>query len=480
MNTEERKALRILYPFLCPFFLLILYCLYPEKECDNETYMGLLAWGFIFLIYVSFSYIVYDLKNKIKNAHKISTKVLYYSLSFFPIFSIVILGLCFACFVLFIYLGPIYCDLLLIYNKCPLITIISVFVFVSTLISFLLCLFLRMITGIIVIPIRNLFLVSLFFSTIVLCVDSIVSFFMIIRYVEILQQSIVICLFGVVILCVTGLILGENFIYTIHFLVYSKKQYALFLRSFAYDEKETEIWNRLDNINLPILKIGNPKNIFPYGIGDTFFLPTSNWKKQINFYVKKATVVICVVDSTEGVLWEMLNYIDESNKFIYYISNRKSLQDVINKIDEKLKSIPLMMCVNYILSETLLDKVGFCIVDNRFYYSEKIYRLIEIAKGNIKTPLPSYEYTEERNISKKNVPIIQKENSKFNIMDYIIRLWNIVMTIPKALYTVFSYAAVTFGKLLLFFLEKLEIFSEYPVLLFIVIYAFLFVAIALS
>lgn len=159
-----------------------------------------------------------------------------------------------------------------------------------------------------------------------------------------------------------------------HFIVFDKENYVLFLRSFSFDEKERKehvLDFVLKKFGLPILKIGNPKSFFPKGIGESFYLPTTDWKKQLDYYIKKAKYVFSVVDVTEGVFWEMFRHLDMMEKFVYYISDKKTLFSFVKMHESReFSKTSLMYCFKTILEDETIEKVAFCIRDNCCYYSD--------------------------------------------------------------------------------------------------------------
>lgn len=109
-------------------------------------------------------------------------------------------------------------------------------------------------------------------------------------------------------------------------IIYTKERYLIFLRSFNYQEQSDRLNVALSKLNLPILKIGDPRGLNPNGIGDVFYLPSSNWKKQLEYYIQRAQMIVCAIDGTEGVAWEILTHSELSEKFVYHIPARESIE----------------------------------------------------------------------------------------------------------------------------------------------------------
>lgn len=165
-----------------------------------------------------------------------------------------------------------------------------------------------------------------------------------------------------------------------HFLVYDRKNYVLFLRSFTFDEKAQQQHQILGDIKMPILKIGNPKTIWPKRIGEVFYLPSSHWKKHLDYYISRAKYVVVVVDATEGVLWEMFSHEAQWRKFVFYISSK----DMLKKIVEERRYAPyantaLMLCLEHILNDsTIKDGCAFYMWNGLCYYSSSVPEIMDI------------------------------------------------------------------------------------------------------
>lgn len=172
-------------------------------------------------------------------------------------------------------------------------------------------------------------------------------------------------LFNVMTLFIVGWLMFKE----LYFIVYDKKQYLLYLRSFQFDRNEIEVAGYLNVVGLPVMKIGNPNTFFPKGAGDVFYLPTVNWKKQLNYYIDRAKYIFSVVDMTEGVLWEMFEHQEQSDKFVYYISNSENLRVLLKRIPKQRKTI-LMECIEVLSNIPSINRCAFHIRDGKCYYSD--------------------------------------------------------------------------------------------------------------
>ena len=198
--------------------------------------------------------------------------------------------------------------------------------------------------------------------------------------------------FWLVILVVIVLVVleGRPMFKDFHFLFYDRSRYLLYLRSFSFDDKEDVIAKYLDQLDLPVMKIGNPKTFFPKGIGETYYLPSVNWKEQLDYYISRAQCVFVAVDNTEGVLWEMFEHLEYLNKFIYYVEDRCKLEEMLKtNTNHKIQSSILMECFKKTLEKTENKSFCFRIIENKCFCSDakNIPALINNIEQNGMVPL---------------------------------------------------------------------------------------------
>lgn len=74
-----------------------------------------------------------------------------------------------------------------------------------------------------------------------------------------------------------------RFFNNINLIVYEKKSFILYLRSFISDKNKNSVLKSLSLSSLPVLKIGNPSSLLQQGHGDTLYLPTLSWKRQVSY-----------------------------------------------------------------------------------------------------------------------------------------------------------------------------------------------------
>ena len=173
-------------------------------------------------------------------------------------------------------------------------------------------------------------------------------------------------------------------------------KYVLFLRPFAYDKNldDYECLQKIRNAvsSHIILRVGNPNSIFSFRIGvETYFLPTIDWKSELQELIEHSRQVIVVLGSSEGVLWEVFNNIEHSHKYIYYIDNTNDLEYILNSqycYDFKdtfiIRFLSSLSSMN--VEEVFPDKhCAFTVYDGAVYYSNDISKVIRLKRKTIGT-----------------------------------------------------------------------------------------------
>jgi hypothetical protein len=113
----------------------------------------------------------------------------------------------------------------------------------------------------------------------------------------------------------------------------------LFLRKFSYELNNDaclssiskHIYKKYQTLQYNIIAIADPRLLYCYeGFACNFiFLPSVNWKKHVREYIKTSTLVVAVLDSSEGVFWEVFNNSDYRYKYIYYLPSHDTLTKII-------------------------------------------------------------------------------------------------------------------------------------------------------
>lgn len=136
-------------------------------------------------------------------------------------------------------------------------------------------------------------------------------------------------------------------------LTFAKFRYVLFLRAFKDDESVSNLYKIPMSFNdIPLMKIGDPHKSESENINE-HWLPLSNWKFFLQFYISRARAIITIVSSTDGLTWEMEQNTKYLNKCVicftspndliefkeYLLSiNASKLEVLINSIDEVIKN----------------------------------------------------------------------------------------------------------------------------------------------
>lgn len=160
--------------------------------------------------------------------------------------------------------------------------------------------------------------------------------------------------------------------------LYAEDSYYLYLRSFQFDDKEDTLLKWLPAGEKQIMKIGNPSShLFPNirsqktMYHDVLFLPSSNWKKHLDYYIYKAFSVISVIDDTQGVVWEMFHHSEYYHKIVFYVDSNEKLCKIEAMVaeSEEFKSSPILyFCISYLNKLELRPPFVFWIKGKRCYY----------------------------------------------------------------------------------------------------------------
>lgn len=160
--------------------------------------------------------------------------------------------------------------------------------------------------------------------------------------------------------------------------LYAEDSYYLYLRSFQFDDKEDSLLKRLPAGGKQIMKIGNPSShLFPNirsqktMYHDVLFLPSSNWKKHLDYYIYKAFSVISVIDDTQGVVWEMFHHSEYYHKIVFYVDSNEKLCKLEAMVaeSEEFKSSPILYyCISHLNKLELCTPFVFWIKGKHCYY----------------------------------------------------------------------------------------------------------------
>lgn len=164
-------------------------------------------------------------------------------------------------------------------------------------------------------------------------------------------------------------------------LLHIKRSYSiLYLRSFVVDETGIDrycirsIRNFADINNYKIVKVGNPRVIFGTDDYETYFLPTTNWKKWVDKLIQHCKIVFVVLGFSEGLSWEVVKHQDCWHKYVFFIENAATLSFWIEKSEREKNFMfsDILERVKRIFS----GKLAFFVDNNILCYSTHIEELL--------------------------------------------------------------------------------------------------------
>lgn len=162
-------------------------------------------------------------------------------------------------------------------------------------------------------------------------------------------------------------------------------EFVLFLRCFKFDNstQHDEVVHFLTQIfkdYYNILQVGDPKKIltghYEY---DTLYLPDTNWQDIVKSYISRATVILLVIDNTNGVLWEMLKHCNYRDKYIYYLPFGTDIDKVFSAQEFQLEcKMGNPIAGLFLLNQKLLKGGQYFFFHNeKIVYSDIVFDIIE-------------------------------------------------------------------------------------------------------
>lgn len=137
---------------------------------------------------------------------------------------------------------------------------------------------------------------------------------------------------GIVLLVLAGVSL-YLFYKSVHkgILTFAVNKYVLFLRAFKSDDDilYNKVAKSIDK--MPLMKIGNPNKEESEDTNE-HWLPMSNWKFFLKFYIARAEAIVVAISLTEGVIWEVVQNMKHLNKCIIYFSSYSELAEFKEKL----------------------------------------------------------------------------------------------------------------------------------------------------
>ena len=114
-------------------------------------------------------------------------------------------------------------------------------------------------------------------------------------------------------------------------LTFAVNKYVLYLRAFKSDDDI--LYNKVaESIDkMPLMRIGNPNKEESEDTNE-HWLPMSNWKFFLKFYIARAKAIVIAISLTEGVIWEVVQNMKHLNKCIIYFSSHNELVEFKEKL----------------------------------------------------------------------------------------------------------------------------------------------------
>lgn len=183
---------------------------------------------------------------------------------------------------------------------------------------------------------------------------------------------------------------------------YSGKYFVLFLRSFTYDKnrQDVELLGVIQKTyskytRAMVMRIGDPNTILSSRSNiDTYYLPVTDWKGELSKLIRRSKYVVIVLDTSEGVMWEVFNNLEYSDKYIYYIHDINKLSDILgsDKCHEYqetfiVKFMNSLLCSN----DEYMNQCAFMYNDGRVCYSDRIELIIQAQQGEKNMSIKSIE-----------------------------------------------------------------------------------------
>ncbi len=176
---------------------------------------------------------------------------------------------------------------------------------------------------------------------------------------------------------------------TVHFakdVVYSLQHFSLYLRPFEADssrnakrleKKMCKIFNKF----CKLYAIGNPNAILPPIGAETLYETNDSWKDSVDLLMKRAKIIVLLMGSSEGSIWELNNCIVK--QFQYKTIFIATKIDDIYSLREKLADDSLNL--NNITSVDTACAIYYNAFDNQWQYiqvrdSRDVRHLCDILK----------------------------------------------------------------------------------------------------
>lgn len=225
----------------------------------------------------------------------------------------------------------------------------------------------------------------------------------------------------------------------IFYVTIPKIKYNFFLRPFYKDsclEIDDEIKkyfpDELVEIANPITKYGNGSFN-----GSSFFLPVKDWKRELEYYIRRANLVFCYIGHSDGVKWEMFEHDEQLHKFIFYNDGIVSCDNIIESV--RASNYASSKVYNVLCKMAKIDIKGgyyFIVRDNICLYSTNLSTIASYVINDVKEDdLLEFEFGNQiKNLSDNSLgDSCKRVRFRYLIKD-ILRIMSIVFR-SKALFS---------------------------------------------
>ncbi len=168
---------------------------------------------------------------------------------------------------------------------------------------------------------------------------------------------------------------------------YYKPYYFLFLRRFIKDD-QPQVQKCLDGLihnkaGYDVMKIGAPHTLFSHSdMYDTVYLTSTEWQTHLRNHIRCAKLVLSVIDTSEGVIWEMIENTEYLNKYIYCILDWENVGEVRKKLNERssLDSVlnhKFQYFLGFLQVQGIEDMVLFTFENSKVVYTTNMDAIID-------------------------------------------------------------------------------------------------------
>lgn len=168
---------------------------------------------------------------------------------------------------------------------------------------------------------------------------------------------------------------------------YCKPYYILFLRRFIKDGNP-QVQECLDALlhntsGLSIMQIGNPQTLlFSSSSYDTVYLPSTNWKPYLKKYINCARLVFSIIDTSEGVIWEMVENVEHLKKYIYCILDWEQIDEIKRRLNEHTSlngelNIKFQRFLSYMQAQEAKEMTMVAFESNKIIYTSNMMAMLE-------------------------------------------------------------------------------------------------------